>query len=47
MTNVSEILTPFIDAASANPYVAGGLVVGGILIVLLGWAREKRKVRKK
>jgi hypothetical protein len=45
VTNLIEVLKPFVDAASAHPYVAGGMVVGGALIVLLGWVREKRRAK--
>jgi hypothetical protein len=46
MTNIVEIAKPFIDMASSNPWVAGGMVAGGVLITIFGWVREKRKARK-
>jgi hypothetical protein len=47
MTNVIEMLKPAIDAASSNPYVAGGMVAAGVLIGIGKWIHDKRKARKK
>ena len=34
------------DAASSNPYVAGGMVIAGILIGVGKWIHDRRKKRR-
>jgi len=47
MTNaIADVIKAATDAASGNPYVAGGMVVGGIIIAIGGWIYKKRKERK-
>ena len=46
MTNIVEILKPALDAASKNPWVAGGMVAGGVLLIIGGqvfdWFRKRK-----
>ena len=46
MTNIVEILNPMLDVASKNPWVAGGMVAGGVLLAIGGWVVERRNKRK-
>ena len=47
MTNaIADAIKVAADAASSNPYVAGGMVAGGVLIAIGGWVWNKRKARK-
>ena len=46
-TNVAEIIGKALtDMASSNPYVAGGMLAGGILIIAGTWVVKKCKKRK-
>lgn len=47
MTNIIEILKPLADAAATNPYVAGGMIIGGILIGVVEGVRRWRRRKAK
>ena len=46
MTNIVEIIEPVLDAASKNPWVAGGMVAGGVLMAIGGWVFDRHRKRK-
>jgi len=48
MTNIiSNLMQQAANACTENPYVAGGMVAGGILLVVGKWAWNKRNGKKK
>ena len=47
MSNIVEIIIEkAVESVSANPWVAGGMVAGGVLIAIGGWVWRKRKDKK-
>ena len=46
MTNIVEILKPALDVASKNPWVAGGMVAGGVLLIIGGQIFDRFRKRK-
>jgi len=47
MTNLfAEAIKAATDAASGNPYMASGMVAGGVVLAIGGWIWKKHKERK-
>ncbi len=43
---VAQIMEQAANAASSNPYMAGGMVAAGVLIGIGTWIHKRRKARK-